>query len=186
MITLFDAALLAAASSSGSNYTPTVPGGLFVAIMCYRARRSQIGGWLLFFYWQLYSGVLVTALFFSMNIQSYVPENFDNTQKYLLFAASAVPALILFLIQIAIGTILLSVRTWDLLKLLRWVIAAEILAAVLSTAIDAAYFPDNVALNFLTIIPQSLWLAYFFRSTRVKHVFMSHDWEMAVNSIYPL
>src|SRR5260370_7629987 len=102
--------------------------------MCYRARRSQIGGWLLFFYWQLYSGVLVTALFFSMNIQSYVPENFDNTQKYLLFAASAVPALILFLIQIAIGTILLSVRTWDLLKLLLWVISAEILSSCLSTS----------------------------------------------------
>jgi hypothetical protein len=185
MLSWHEAAILLAASTSSSNYTPTAPGGLFVGIMCYRARRSQVGGWLLFFYWQLYSGVLLTALFFSINLQSYIPENFDSHTKYLLFIISTVPAIILVLIQVGIGTLLLCVRTWDLLKLLRWLIAAEIALACLSTAIDASYFPDNVALNFLTIIPQSLWLAYLFRSKRVKHVFKSHDWEIAVNSIYP-
>jgi hypothetical protein len=81
---------------------------------------------------------------------------------------------------------LLSARTWDLLKLLRWVIAAEVVGAIVSTGIDAVYYPDNVALNFLTIVPESLWLAYLFRSVRVRHIFQSHDWELAVNFIYPL
>ncbi len=182
----FFGAVILAASSSSSQYTPTFPGGILIAwLICNGAKRNPIGGWLLFFYWQLYSGLLITLALFVTNIQSYIPENFDSREKYLLFLLSTVPTLMFFLIQLAVGTILLSVRTWDLLKLLRWVIIAEIAAAIVSTAIDAAYFPDNVGLNFLTIVPESLWLAYLLRSVRVKHVFQTHDWEIAVNSIYP-
>jgi len=128
----------------------------------------------------------MTALFFSMNIQSYVPENFDSSEKYFLFVSSAVPTLILYLAQLVVGTMLLSVRTWDLLKLLRWLIAAEIVAAIVSTVIDVNFYPDNVGLNFLTIVPESLWLGYLFYSVRVKHVFQTHDWDIAVNSIHPV
>src|SRR5712692_8120634 len=117
MILFFNAVILAAASSSGSQYTPTYPGGIIVAwLICNGAKRNPIGGWLMFFYWQLYSGLLLTAVFFSINIQSYVPENFDSSEKFLLFFLSIVPVLILYLAQLAVGTILLSVRTWDLLK----------------------------------------------------------------------
>lgn len=172
-------------SSSSSTTTPTIPGGILAWIICYRARRYEIGGWLLFFYWQLYGGLLMTALFFSMNLQSYVPENFDDSHKFYMFMASVVPFLILYLAQVAVGTILLSVRTWDLLQLLRWVTAGQVLGAILSLVIDSSYFPDNVALNFLTLVPESLWLAYLFKSARVKHVFKTHDWEVAVNTIHP-
>lgn len=175
------------ASSGSAPPAPTYPGGIIVAwLICNGAKRSPIGGWLLFFYWQLYSGLLMTALFFSMNIQSYVPENFDSNEKYALFVFSAVPTIILYLAQLVVGTMLLSVRTWDLLKLLRWLIAAEIVAAIVSTVIDVNFYPDNVGLNFLTIVPESLWLAYLFRSVRVKHVFKTHDWDVAVNSMYPV
>src|SRR6266481_4960284 len=173
------------ASSSSSSTAPTLPGGILAWIICYRARRNEIGGWLLFFYWQLYGGLLTTALFFSMNLQSYVPENFDDSHKFYMFMASVVPSLILYLAQVAAGTILLSVRTWDLLQLLRWVTAGQVAAAILSIVIDSNYFPDNVPLNFLTLIPRSLWLGYLFRSARVKHVFKSHDWDVAVNSMHP-
>lgn len=127
----------------------------------------------------------MTAVFFSINLQSYVRENFDDIQKYHMFLLSVVPSLILYLAQVAVGTILLSVRTWDLLQLLRWMTAGQVAASMFSIMIDSHYFPDNVALNFLTLIPESLWLAYFFKSARIKHVFKSHDWHVAVNSIYP-
>jgi len=127
----------------------------------------------------------MTAVFFAINIQSYVRENFDNDEKFALFLLSVGPSLVLYLAEVAVGTILLSVQTWDVLKLLRWLVAAQIVAGIISMAIDANYFPDNVALNLLTIIPESLWLAYLFRSVRVKHVFKTQDWELAVNTIYP-
>lgn len=173
--------------TSSSQSAPAYPGGLIVAwIICNGAKRNQIGGWLLFFFWQLYGGVIITAVLFATNIQSYVPENFDSTDRCALFLVSTVPTLMIYLAQLGVGTILLSVRTWDLLKLLRWLIGAEVVAAIISTIIDANYFPDNVGLNFLTLVPEALWLAYFFRSKRVKHVFETHDWEIAVNSIYPV
>jgi len=185
MLSLLDAAILLTSSSNGSQYTPTFPGGgLLVAwLICNGAKRSAIGGWLLFFYWQLYGGLLITSIFFAFNIQSYIPENFDNTERYLLFVGSAVPSLLLLLAQVAVGTILLSVRTWDLLKLLRWLLAAEIIAAIGATVIDAAYFPDDVGLNLLTISRGVFWLAFFLRSAPFNHVFLTLDSDGAGISI---
>jgi hypothetical protein len=184
---LFSTLLLLLASSNGTS-APTVPGGILAWIICYRARRNPIGGWLLFFYWQLYGSLFLTTVFFVTSIQSYVPENFDSTEKFALFFVSVVPELILYLAQIAVATISLSVRTWDVLKLLRLLTAAHVLAGVLGLVIAAMYFPDSEAIGItlvLDVIPQTLWLIYFFSSRRVKHVFKNHDWEVAVNSIYP-
>lgn len=178
------AAFLAAASSTNS-YTPTLPGGLIAWWICSSRKRQQIGGWLLFYYWQLYSGVLMTILFFSIAFQSYVPESYADPSKYHLFLASVIPVLVLFSVQLAIGTMLISVRTWDMLILLRWTICAELIAAVIGTMIDVTQFPDNLPFDFLTIVQEGLWLAYFFKSQRVKHVFKFHDWDVAVDSIYP-
>jgi hypothetical protein len=177
---------LFAAGSSSPNSPTFSPGFLIAWLICNGRKRSPVGGWLFFFYWQLYSGLLISAVFFATNIQSYVPENFGSTRLFALFLASSVPGLLLFIVKCAVGTLLLSARTWDMLKLLRWVMVAELAAGVLGAGIDAAYFPDNLGLSFLTIVPDMLWLAYFFRSTRVRHIFYSHDWDVAVNSIHPL
>jgi hypothetical protein len=174
------------AAGTGSQNSPTFsPGFLIAWLVCNGRKRNPIGGWLFFFYWQLYSGLLMTVVFFATNLQSYVPENFASTSQFALFLASAVPGLLLFVIKLAVATILLSVRTWDMLKLLRWVMVTELAADLLSAGIDSVYFPDNLALSFLTIVPNLLWLAYVFRSTRIRHIFYSHDWDVAVSSIYP-
>lgn len=156
-----------------------LPGFLIAWLICNSRKRSPIGGWLFFFYWQLYSGLLISAAFFAMNIQSYVAENFENRSQFALFLASSAPGLVLFAVKCAIGTILLSARTWDMLKLLRWGMVAELAADGLGAGIDALYFPDNLPLSFfLTIVPNLLWLAYFFRSERIKHIFYLHDWDV--------
>jgi hypothetical protein len=43
-----------------------------------------------------------------------------------------------------------------------------------------------VAITSLALVADLIWLVYLFRSSRVQHVFLSHDWEMAVESIHPL
>jgi hypothetical protein len=180
--------MLADSSGSGSSYTPSFPlGGIIPALICNARKRKPIGGWLMLFYWQLYSGLLITGIFFATNIQSYVPENFDSSTKFRLFLASVVPGLLLFAVKCAVATLLLSARTWDMLRLLRLVMLGELLADVIGSVIDVAYFPDNVAINLvLTIIPGLIWLAYMFRSKRVQHIFYLQDWDVAVDSIYPL
>jgi hypothetical protein len=178
-------ALLVAGTSSTNTYTPTLPGGLIAWWVCNGRKRQQIGGWLLFYYWQLYGGALMTVLFFTMGFQSYVPESYDDPGKYHLFLVSFVPLIVLFCVQLAVATMLISVRTWDMLTLLRWIICAELVAAVTGAIIDVNYFPDSLPFDFMTIVPEVLWLAYFFRSRRVAHVFKSHDWDAVVNVIYP-
>jgi hypothetical protein len=174
-------------SQGGNQYSPTFsPGFLIAWLICNGRKRKPIGGWLFFFYWQVYSGLLLSGVFFAVNIQSYVPENFENLRTFGLFLASAVPGLVLYVVKTAVATLLLSARTWDMLKLLRWVMVVEFGAAVLAGVLDAAYFPDNLGLSFLTIVPDALWLAYIFRSARVKHVFQLQDWDAAVNVIHPL
>src|SRR6266849_2912457 len=144
MIPITTAALLFAGTSSTNTYTPTFPGGLLAWWICSRRKRQEIGGWLLFYYWQLYSGALMTVVFFVTAFQSYVPESFDDSSKYYLFLSSALPGLVLFSVQLVIATILISVRTWDLLKLLRWVICVEIIALAIGIGIDVSYFPDSL------------------------------------------
>ena len=180
-------AALAASDQTGSQYSPGFPlGGIIPGLICNARKRKPIGGWLMLFYWQLYSGLLISAGFFAVNIQSYVPENVENG-TFGLFLASNLPSLMLFAIKGAVATLLLSARTWDMLMLLRWVMLAEFSADVIGTLIDVAYFPDNVAVNvILTIIPGLIWLAYMFRSRRVRHIFYSHDWDVAVDAIHPL
>jgi len=178
-------ALLVIAASNSNQYTPSFPGGIVAWIVCNARKRNEYGGWLLFFYWQLYSGIVMTAVFFVMNFQSYVPENFDHPATYYWFLASVVPTIVIFLLQVAVATILISVRTWDLLLLLRGLIVAQVVAAGVGVIIDVKYFPDNVALGiFMTLVPESLWMAYFFASKRVKHVFQAHDWDTAVEAMH--
>jgi hypothetical protein len=179
-------ALLLASSSSNSNYTPGVPGGIIAWIVCYKQRRSQIGGWLLFFYWQLYGGILLTLLFFVIAFQSYVPESFDDAGLYHLFLWSTLPILLLFATQVVVGTMLLSVRSWELLKLLRWVLVGEFAACLLAMIIDTKKFPDNLFFDVWDAIGPAIWSLYFFLSKRVKHVFCDCDWDVAVEKLYPL
>jgi hypothetical protein len=177
---------LMAADTLSNPASPRFSVGYLVAYwVCNSRKRNAIGGYLLFFYWQVYSGLALSVLLFSMNIQSYVPENFDDKNLYLLFLASSVPAVVLFLVKCAVATLSLPARTWDMLKLLRWVITAELAVNGIGAAIDAVYFPDNLSLIFMTIGPNALWLIYLFRSKRVRHVFLLQDWDTAVNRIHP-
>jgi len=145
-----------------------------------------MGGWLLFFYWQLYSGVIMTIVFFCINFQSYVPENFDDQAKYYWFLASVLPSFVIFALELAVATTLISVRTWDLLCLLRGLVLAQWVAGIVSAIIDIKFFPDNLLLELIfTLIPFGCWSAHFFVSRRVEHVFRQHDWDEFVETLYP-
>jgi hypothetical protein len=173
------------AKSGGSSYTPTFPGGFISWIVCYRARRQQIGGFLMFYYWSLFGGILITLIAFCANFESYVPESFNDPTRYHLFLLSIVPLLLVYTVQAIVGVLLLSVRTWDMLKLLRNLIMAELICALLGLTIDVNHFTDNTFFDVYTIAISSMWIGYFFLSKRVTHVFKLNDWDSFVEQIYP-
>jgi len=162
--------------------TPTLPlGWLVMWWICARRKKEPIGGWLAYYYYQLYLGAIVSiAMVAGLNIHSYVPENFSGQSKlFYLFLLSAVPGLLLLFFEVAAASYLLSLKTWDLVVLLRRVLIASALAETVGLVVDAKYFPDNVALGMLSFVPHLLWIGYFYRSERVKRVFKTHDWQAA-------
>jgi len=175
--------LQAAQATGGNGYTPTLPGGIIIlGIICNSRKKKPIGGWLLFYFWQLYAGLVVTTLQFSTNLQSYVPENFDDKHLFYLFIVSSVPLLIVYALQVAVATFLISVKTWDLVRLLRSLIMTEIVAITIAIPINAKYFPDNIFINVYNLLLAFAWLIYFFKAQRVIHVFKTHDWDKPVRN----
>jgi hypothetical protein len=173
------------ADSSSSTYTPSFPGGIVAWIVCYSRRKQEIGGFLMFYYWSLYAGILVTLLLFATNLQSYVPESFEDERLYHLFLVSVVPLLIVYSMQVVVASLMLRVRTGDMLRLLRGLLLAELACSLIGVTIDMMHFKDNVPLDAYTIVCSSIWVAYFFTSKRVSHVFALNDWESAVDAFYP-
>ncbi len=184
-MTMMPLSLIAATNSNPNNPT-FAPGGLIAWYFCNNRKRNPIGGWLLFFYWQLYTSSVLSFILILGNIQSYVPENFDDTKLYVLFLISTLPGLLLYALKFAVGTFLYSARTPEMLTLMRRVMITEMIVDIVGAWIDAGFFPDNLPLTILTLIQNSIWLTYFYKSSRVKHVFQAQDWEVAVQTIHPL
>jgi hypothetical protein len=172
-----------ATPSTSTPTTPTLPiGWLVMWWICSRNKTKPIGGWLAYYYYQLYFGLIISCfLIAGVSIHSYVPENFPGMQRtFYLFLASSLPSLLLMLFQGAVATFLLAIRTWDLVELLRKVLVLQAIAEGIGLGIDAKYFPDDFALGLLSFVPTVLWTFYFFKSERVRRVFKTHDWSLTM------
>jgi hypothetical protein len=172
--------------ATNNDFIPAFPVGIIACIVCNMRKRSEVGGWLLFFYWQLFSGAVLTVFLFLKNFQAYVPENFaTHAARHHWFMITAVSTIVVLALQVAVGTMLIVVRSWDLLQFLRILLAAQIVAMLAALIVDANYFPNYVAFRVGGLISEGIWMAYLFMSDRVRHVFKCHDWETAVETIYP-
>jgi hypothetical protein len=172
--------------ATNNDFIPAFPVGIVAGIVCNMRKRSEFGGWLLFFYWQLFSGAVLTVFLFLRNFQTYVPENFaTHASIHHWFMITAVSTIVILALQVAVGTMLIVVRSWDMLQFLRILLAAQVVALFAALIVDANYFPNGVAYRVGSLISEGIWMAYFFMSERVRHVFKCHDWETAVETIYP-
>lgn len=173
--------------ASNNQFIPAFPVGIIAIVVCNIRKRGEIGGWLLFFYWQLYSGAIVTAFLFHRDFQTYVPENFAShlsTHRWLM--AASVTTIVILSLQVAVGTLLVVVRNWDMVQLLRILLVAQFVAFLGALMVDITYFPNAIPLRAGSLISVGFWAAYFFMSDRVRHVFKFHDWDAAVETIHPM
>lgn len=155
-------------------------GALFVAWgIAYLTRRRAIGGWLLYFYIQLYMSLLVSLIFFPQIIANFAPGEWDSTMRYVLFVLSTMPVLLAQGLEAFAATRLLFSRNEKNLHFLRKVLVALVAVSGVSLAIDIAYFPEapTIALNVLTLIMSGIWTAYFFKAKRVRLVFIELAWD---------
>lgn len=180
---------LAAPAWADSAYQPTGPpftlGGIVAWIICAKKKRDQIGGWLLYFYWTLYAGIIVSVFVLIGETEGFVPQNFTVEQNFPLLMLVGVPRILMAFVVAAVATFLLFVRDPGMLKLLRWTFVASIVAGIAASIVHSRQGLHNEGWDLITLVSDCAWLAYFCLSERVRHVFVSHDWEDAVENLYP-
>lgn len=170
---------LAADSRQGQN---TVGAGLFLAwAIAYLTRRRAIGGWLLYFYIQLYLSLLISLLFLPRVFANLNPGSWDSANLYVLFFLSTVPVLLAQAFEAYAATVLLARRNASNLRVLRFALVALAISSGVALGIDIGYFSDAPTLFFdiLTFGFACIWCAYFWRAKRVRMVFVDRAWEYA-------
>lgn len=171
------ASALAAQGTAGQN---PVGGGLFLGFaIAYLSRRRQIGGWLLYFYMQLYGSVLITSLLLPATLTQLSPAAWDSSNQYVWFFLSTAPVLLALVAEVAIATYLLFRRSEFTVALLKRALLCLVVTSSAALAIDLAYFDEGVNIFFdgLTLFFAVVWLAYFHRSARVRRVFIDRNWD---------
>jgi len=161
-------------SYAASTNIGTVAAPLFIAlgIACV-TRRMSIGGWLFYYYLQLFGSLLLSLLLGGLMIEDLNPEGWEDSALYTLFVITTVPLILIKIVETLFATRLLikSQRNAKNIKVLRYVLLASVIVYIISLPIDYYHFPDNVVFSVLGLIFASIWTLYFFCSFRVNYVF---------------
>lgn len=172
--------LPAALAASGSQPAQNPAGAGFAVgfAIAYLFRRRPIGGWLLYFYMQLYGSLLINAILATTTIGQLDPSGWDSSQRYVWYVFSTVPVLAAMATEAVVGTYLLFRRAEGTVRLMRNVLLAVLVTSAASLCIDLEYFNEaaNLFFDVLTVAFTAMWLAYFRKSKRVRRVFVDHDW----------
>lgn len=168
------------AASTDTHQQPAASSGLFIAFaIAYLSRRRAIGGWLLYFYLQMYLSLLISLLFVPRVITNLKPSNWDNALLYVMFFFSVVPVLVVELVEVVVATRLLFTRSEENLNVLRWTLNALIVASVASIGIDLVWFKEDtgIVFDFITALFFAvIWAVYFRKARRVRVVFIDNNW----------
>jgi hypothetical protein len=98
-----------------------------------------------------------------------------------------VPSVLIEVAEVVTASYLLARRTAANVQFLRHVLLAVVIVYVVTTAIDAIYFADaaTLALDGFALFFSLIWFAYFYRSVRVRLVFIEHTWNYAGSKPIP-
>lgn len=145
----------------------------------YYSRRRAIGGWLLYFYLQLYLSFLLFLLFLPLTFENLLLSEWDSSKLYVLNLISVVPVLLLTAAETYVATMLLARRSEANVKLLRKVLLALTVASAIALGIDLTFFEDgpNAFFDGIMLVFVIIWLAYFYNAKRVRLVFIENRWE---------
>ncbi len=172
--------MMLVSSAAQQPVNPFGIGGIVAWIVCAKRKDKSIGGWLLFYYWQIFAGAAFGAfLLITVGYRSYMPEIHKRPLDFWLFFISAMPSLMLLWVQAGAALMLLCVRTWDALQLLRYILMATTVFGWIGLGIDLYKFPQNVTISAMGAIQMTVWMIYFLVSNRVERVFKYDNWEQA-------
>jgi len=161
----------AASSDIATAIAPIAP-LFFILFIAYLTRRVSIGGWLFYYYFNLF-GAFVFIVFIGSTILDLNPKGWEDTTLYILNVISSVPIFLTKILEtiFAIRLLIPSQRNSKNVRVLRHVLLASVVSYFIAVAIDYYYFPDNVVFSLIGLAGASIWTLYFFVSYRVKYAF---------------
>lgn len=176
-------------STTSSSTSPAPLGLIIVGLICNAKKRNPIGGWLLFYYIQLFIGVILWLLF-TLILMDTLAQNlninyWDQIIQYILYLLTTIPSDILLFIELIFASMLLNkkFRNRKIYNWLRITIAATFGFSLLALAVDSYYWPENSIFDILAIVTSGAWLLYFTFSARARMVFIENNWDP--DSIHP-
>jgi Protein of unknown function (DUF2569) len=178
-----------AAKSSSPSYVPGLValGPLWMYWLCNSQKHKSIGGWLLYFYIQIYLGVpLMAAVLLVSSLPHLEASRWTDQTAFALFTLKSILPLVMITAQAIMATVLLRKREWMMVNLLRGLFVADLLSAMFCIAIDAIYWPSMVVRGTAALLWPIIWLGYFSYSKRVQRVFKTHDWESVAVAQVPV
>lgn len=157
-------------------------GGLFITLaIVYLSRKRAIGGWLLYFYIQLYLSFAISVVLISNFVSNLDPRQWDNAFLYVMFFLSVVPVLVIEAVEAFVATKLLFRRNEKNVRVLRKTLSTLVAASAVSLLIDVGFFRDpTLFFDVLTLFFAIIWAYYFVKSSRVKSVFIENKWSYDV------
>ena len=153
---------------------------VLVIYVCVKRRPQEIGGWLLYYYIQLYIGVMGAVISFFLTFDPFLPGSWDSApDEYPWFIISTLLGQLALPAQLAVAEKLRFSRDARWLQWLRAFLWVDLALSVTETGIDSRFFPDALLLDALSILWPAIWIPYFYFSKRVKRVFKISEGDMA-------
>ena len=178
--------LLFVATAYAQSQTPSIRniggplfGAAIAALICYRARRRAIGGWLLYYYIQLYGGALIIGIMTLASLSNYYPQNWPDKSLYTLFLLSTIPTDLASIVEIMVASCLLSkrFRNSSTINILRGVFVFAFIFSIIGICIDLGHWKESIPFDILGMLWPGIWFFYFTFSKRVNAVFRQNEWD---------
>lgn len=154
-------------------------GIIICAWICNKRRQKAIGGWLLYYYIQLYIGMIWFSIFTLTSLENYIPGNWNDQTLYLYYLLSVTPQDIATIAELIVASLLLKnrFRNSSKVNLLKIVFVFSIIFSIIGVIIDYFYWKESIPFEILGLVSYSFWLLYFIFSKRVKSVLIDNNWK---------
>jgi hypothetical protein len=142
---------------------------LLCGIAAIARRKYAIGGWLFYFYCQVFLGLALIAA--STSWQSYLPRTWNDPARYFAYAISNLSRVVLMAAIGAVCIRLAGTRERRDVCALRLALAAYAFLTVLKLVADFYCFPAAARRDAMSLAFPVVWMVYFGASQRVRQVF---------------
>jgi hypothetical protein len=136
-------------------------------------RKRAIGGWLFYFFCQVFLGLALVAA--STHWQNYSPSEWDSPARYFLFILSNLSRVVLLAAIAVIGILLVETREWCWVICLQYALATYAFLTILKLPVDTYCFPSATTRDAMSLAFPVVWMGYFAVSQRVRKVFLERS-----------